>query len=125
MSAWYVWFVQTGDLSGCSADQLKAVEEVYHAHGAFLKRGHTVVSRSGDEVVADSRGDFQVDGDPNEKLLGFARRIREAAGFDVEVKTAAWFDDVDPDFEMEFKRGRPLPVSADEYEYEYEDGDDV
>lgn len=124
MSAWYVWFVQTGDLSGCSADQLTAVEEVYHAHGAFLKRGHTIVSRQGDEVTADSRGDFDVDGDPDEKLLGFARRIREAAGFDVEVNTAAWCDEMDPDCQMTFKLGRPLPESADEYETEDEDEDE-
>ena len=129
MSTWYTWLVQTGDLSRCDAGQLAAVEEVYHDHGAYLKRSYTIVTRSTHGVFADSRGDFEVFGDPNEQLLAFARSIRVAAGFDVEVNTSAWFDERDPDCDMTFKLDVPLPEAADEYaDYEgvkAEGGDDV
>jgi hypothetical protein len=89
MSIWHRWTAATGEVTQCTQEQLSAVEEVFHDHGAYLKRGETIIERVNDSVWARGRGDFKVSGGLTAALLQFAADLRRAAGFDVAVHMGA------------------------------------
>lgn len=117
MSSWHRWTATTGNLSRCTEEQLVAVEDVFHAYDAYLKRGEKTIQRSEGGVLADGRGELQLSGDPGETLREFIADIRSAAGFDVGVYISATRDEDDDDYNtytLDLDDGEPLPDECDD-----------
>ena len=93
--AWQRWRADTGDLSGCTEAQLAAVEDVFHDHGARLKRGEAIIVREDGQVRASGWGTLCIEGSVRDALQTFVFRTRSAAGRDIAVSIIS--TDTDPD----------------------------
>jgi hypothetical protein len=122
-SPWQRWHAHTGDLSGCTTEQLAAVEDVFHNNGALLTRGKTIIVREAGRVRAVGRGILHVQGSARDAIRTFAADVRSAAGRDVAVSIDA--TDTDPIDYFDYETSNHVDVEDGEpLEDAVADGDD-